>query len=69
MPPKQRVQPGNPLWIEFIEEWIHVAEAKGSKAADTYRKVSTDAPDCFGELRDQGFLLTRCFVYAGYAVA
>ncbi|KAL8280622.1 hypothetical protein RQP46_006945 [Phenoliferia psychrophenolica] len=39
MPPrKEKVIPGNPQWIEWIEELADKEEEKGSKAAETYRK-------------------------------
>lgn len=37
MPP--RVKPGNPQWIEWVEQAARKAEENGSKAASAYQKV------------------------------
>lgn len=35
-----RIQPGNPQWLEWVEAVAVMHEEKGSKAAQTYKKVS-----------------------------
>lgn len=34
-----KVQPGNPDWVEWVQELVDQGEAIGSKAAQTYKKV------------------------------
>lgn len=35
-----KVQPGNPDWVDWVQELVDQAEAASSKAAQTYKKVS-----------------------------
>lgn len=48
MPP--RVQPGNPDWLEWVEDLVSKAEERGEKSVQTYKKalsrLSTTASLC-----------------------
>lgn len=35
-----KVQPGNPDWVDWVQELVDQAEAASSKAAQTYKKAS-----------------------------
>ncbi|GAA5982197.1 hypothetical protein JCM10908_004779 [Rhodotorula pacifica] len=41
-----KVQPGNPDWVEWVQELVDQAEAASSKAAQTYKKAAHSLKSC-----------------------
>lgn len=46
MPPRVQVQPGNPLWIEWLEELVQAEADLAKKSADAYRKAAGSLKAC-----------------------
>jgi hypothetical protein len=55
-----KVQPGNPDWVDWVQELVDQAEAASSKAAQTYKKASLSTSKSRTCTRvDPGYMHTR----------